>query len=88
MAVSTISIRRTTKAILERAKKAYEARVGKTTTWDEFLLELASRFMDRSGLTNNEYSLLELNDFEAEVLLKLVEEGRKSWLRRVSTPTY
>ncbi len=88
MAVSTISIRRTTKTILERAKKTYEARIGKTTTWDEFLLELASRFMGEGNLVDSEHSLLELDDNEARVLLKLVEEGRRSWLKRVLAPMY
>ncbi len=80
---SSISVRRETKKILERLKRLYEIKQGRTLTWDEFLLLIIPQAHD---LVRE--SVLELSDEEADFLHKIVVEGRKSWRRRVSIQTY
>jgi len=83
MNVTTISIKPSTKKIMEKAKKIYERRMNKAMSWDEFLLLLLS-----SQKTINEFKsmdVLELSDEEAELLKRLLERGRESWRERVLT---
>ena len=83
MNVTTISIKPSTKKIMEKAKKIYERRLNKAMSWDEFLLLLLS-----SQKTINEFKsmdVLELSDEEAELLKRLLERGRESWRERVLT---
>jgi len=70
--------------LLEKAKKIYELRIGRPTTWDEFLLALASTTIQGG----REESVLELTDEEARLLENLVSEGRSSWSKRVLTPMF
>ena len=86
MNVTTISIKPSTKKIMEKAKKIYERRLNKAMSWDEFLLLLLS-----SQKTINEFKsmdVLELSDEEAELLKRLLERGRESWRERVLTQVF
>ncbi len=79
-ALTTVSVRKDTKRLLERVKRDLELETGKALSWDEFFLMLIS-YRGEEG----DEEVLFLSDEEAKTLLKLVEEGRKSWSRRAST---
>ena len=79
MRITTISVKSSTKRVMEKAKKVYEMRVKKRVSWDEFLLSLLSSHKTVIKDTD----ILELNESEAELLKNLLRKGRESWRERV-----
>ena len=79
MKITTISVKSSTKRVMEKAKKVYEMRVKKRVSWDEFLLSLLSSHKTVIKDTD----ILELNESEAELLKNLLRRGRESWRERV-----
>jgi len=79
MRITTISVKSSTKRVMEKAKKVYEMRVKKRVSWDEFLLSLLSSHKTVIKDTD----ILELNESEAELLKNLLRRGRESWRERV-----
>ncbi|RLE67500.1 MAG: hypothetical protein DRJ45_09390 [Thermoprotei archaeon] len=79
MRITTISVKSSTKRVMEKAKKVYEMRVKKRVSWDEFLLSLLSSHKT----VIKDIDILELNESEAELLKNLLRKGRESWRERV-----
>jgi replicative superfamily II helicase len=72
MKYSSISVSKEIKNKLERAKRNLEIKLGRSLSWDEFFERILSE-------EKSEYLITEE---EAKILLKLIEEGRKSWRER------
>lgn len=81
--LTTVSIRRDTKRLLERVKRDMELEAGRALSWDEFFLILLG---DRGKVSDD--AVLFLSDEEAETLMELTRRGRESWSQRALTRAY
>ncbi|WP_338598591.1 VapB-type antitoxin [Sulfolobus tengchongensis] len=77
MVHTTISVSEDVKKELERLKRKMEVELGRTLSWDDFFSELIK---ERTEKEKKDKKLI-LSDEEAEILLRLTEEGRRSWRR-------
>jgi|GEM_PF-1212208 len=84
--LTTVSIRRDTKRLLERVKRDMELEAGRALSWDEFFLMLVGD-RGKGGKVSDE-EVLFLSDEEAKALIELTRRGRESWSERVSTQAY
>jgi len=78
MSITSISVKKETKEKLNLLKKIYEAKLGKSLSWDEFFEKLLEKERERV-----DFEVLELSDEEAEIMLDLLRKGRESWRRHV-----
>ncbi|OYT31067.1 MAG: hypothetical protein B6U94_04465 [Thermofilum sp. ex4484_79] len=81
--ITTISIKSSTKRIIEKVKKNYEKSLNRKLSWDDFLLFLLSS--EKRVERFKDISILELSEDEAELLRELLEKGRESWKKRALT---
>ncbi len=78
MSITSISVKKETKEKLNLLKKIYEAKLGKSLSWDEFFEKLLEKEREKV-----DFEVLELSDEEAEIMLDLLRKGRESWRRHV-----
>jgi len=78
MSITSISVKKETKEKLNLLKKIYEAKLGKSLSWDEFFEKLLEKEREKV-----DFEVLELSNEEAEIMLDLLRKGRESWRRHV-----
>jgi len=78
MSITSISVKKETKEKLNLLKKIYEAKLGKSLSWDEFFEKLLEKEREKVN-----FEVLELSNEEAEIMLDLLRKGRESWRRHV-----
>ena len=75
--LSTITIKKETRMLLEKIRKFYEVKAGRPITWDEFF---------QAVFTEKPYSkryVLDLSEEEAATIIEVVIEERLKWRKRV-----
>ena len=76
MSTTSISLKKETKEKLNLLRKIYEAKLGKSLSWDEFFEKLLEKEKEEVN-----FEILKLSDKEAEIMLDLLKKGRESWRR-------
>ncbi|OYT60328.1 MAG: VapB-type antitoxin [Desulfurococcales archaeon ex4484_217_1] len=76
MGITSISLKKETKEKLNLLRKIYEAKLGKSLSWDEFFEKLLEKEKEEVN-----FEILKLSDKEAEIMLDLLKKGRESWRR-------
>jgi len=76
MSTTSISLKKETKEKLNLLRKIYEAKLGKSLSWDEFFEKLLEKEKEEV-----DFEILKLSDKEAEIMLDLLKKGRESWRR-------
>jgi len=76
MGTTSISLKKETKEKLNLLRKIYEAKLGKSLSWDEFFEKLLEKEKEEV-----DFEILKLSDKEAEIMLDLLKKGRESWRR-------
>jgi len=76
MGTTSISLKKETKEKLNLLRKIYEAKLGKSLSWDEFFEKLLEKEKEEVN-----FEIFKLSDKEAEIMLDLLKKGRESWRR-------
>ncbi|ABP95081.1 MULTISPECIES: hypothetical protein [Metallosphaera] len=74
MTYTTIAVSEDVKSQLEKLRRRMEIERGMALSWDDFFREVFKNMIASPNLT--------LSENEAETLIRLTREGRRSWRRR------
>ena len=74
MSITSISLKKETEEKLNLLRKIYEAKLGRSLSWDEFFEKLLEK-------EEVDFKILKLSDKGAEIMLDLLKKGRESWRR-------